>query len=75
MEPEKKSNGALVGLIIIVIILIVGGIYVWQMKSKNSVPATTKEVTIEDSASLDTLQNNLNGADLDVGASVISSVK
>ena len=27
MEPEKKSNGALVGSIIIIIILIIGGIY------------------------------------------------
>ncbi|MBI5139544.1 hypothetical protein HZA26_02970 [Candidatus Nomurabacteria bacterium] len=30
MEPEEKSNGALVGSFIIIIILILGGIYVWQ---------------------------------------------
>ena len=34
MEPAKKSNGALVGSIIVIIILIIGGIYVWQMRAK-----------------------------------------
>jgi hypothetical protein len=34
MEPEKKSNGALIGSVIIIIILIIGGIYVWQAKVK-----------------------------------------
>mgnify|MGYP001570673623 CR=1 FL=1 len=29
MESEEKSNGALVGSFIIIIILIIGGIYVW----------------------------------------------
>lgn len=30
MEPEKKSSGALIGAIIIIIILVAGGIYVWS---------------------------------------------
>jgi uncharacterized protein HemX len=34
MEPQKKSHGALIGSIIIVVILIVGGIYAWQQKAK-----------------------------------------
>lgn len=36
MEPEKKSNGALIGLIVIIIILILGGIYIWQT-NKNKI--------------------------------------
>jgi heme/copper-type cytochrome/quinol oxidase subunit 4 len=35
MESEKKSNGALVGSIIIIIILVIGGIYMWQSKIKS----------------------------------------
>ncbi len=35
MEQDKKSHGALIGSIIIVIILIIGGIYTWQQKVKN----------------------------------------
>ena len=27
MEPEKKPNGALVGLVVIIVLLVVGGIY------------------------------------------------
>lgn len=35
MEEEKKPNGAFLGLVIIIIILIIGGIYVWQSKIKS----------------------------------------
>jgi type II secretory pathway pseudopilin PulG len=31
MEQNKKSNGALIGSIIVIIILVVGGIYVFKM--------------------------------------------
>lgn len=38
MEEEKeKPNGAFLGLVIIIIILIIGGIYVWQSKVKNTI--------------------------------------
>ena len=32
MEPnvDKKSNGATIGAIIVIIILVLGGLYVWQ---------------------------------------------
>ena len=70
MEPEKKSNGALVGSIIIIIILIIGGIYVWQSKTQseleqekfqeeNVVPADTSELDTLN-ADLDTLDTNID---------------
>jgi len=34
MEKDKKTYGALIGSIIIIVILIIGGIYVWQTKIK-----------------------------------------
>ena len=38
MEQEeiKKSNGAFIGSIIIIIILIIGGIYIWQAEIKKA---------------------------------------
>lgn len=30
MEPEQKSNGALIGSIVIIVILIIGGIFLWK---------------------------------------------
>lgn len=35
MEPtmDKKSNGALIGAIIVIIILVLGGVYLWQSNS------------------------------------------
>ncbi|KKR70090.1 MAG: hypothetical protein UU13_C0014G0016 [Candidatus Nomurabacteria bacterium GW2011_GWB1_40_7] len=72
MEPEKKSNGALIGLIIIIIILIVGGIYVWQTnKTKENPPQLLPEtVTTGDSDELNVLEQDLNAADTNVGVDV-----
>ncbi|PIR68826.1 hypothetical protein COX93_01150 [Candidatus Nomurabacteria bacterium CG_4_10_14_0_2_um_filter_30_12] len=75
MEPEKKSNGALVGSIIIIIILIAGGIYVWQsnvqkvleqkkFQEENVIPADTTE--------LNTLEQDLNTTDTNVDVDVNS---
>ncbi len=58
METEQKSNGALVGLIIIVIILIVGGIYFWKNSMKEN-PAPVGASS--DTAKLDA---NVNSVDL-----------
>lgn len=71
MEPEKKSNGALVGLVIIVIILIIGGIYYWQNSMKKVVvPEDTnvsESTNATSKASSDTasLEADVNSIDLD----------
>jgi uncharacterized protein YpmB len=67
MEPEKKSHGALIGSIIIIIILIIGGIYIWQSKVKKAaekvpeapVPITSENTTDE----LNTLDQDINSLD------------
>ena len=64
MEPEKKSNGAFVGLVVIIIILIVGGIYIWQSSQKE------KTVTNQDAAVLDSLQLDAETTDTDTGVDV-----
>lgn len=71
MEPEKKSNGALVGLIVIIVILIVGGIYIW-MSSKNAAPVTPSGITTEDSTELNTLDADLQTTDTQTGVDVNS---
>ena len=83
MEPnqtQEKSNGALVGLAIIVIILIIGGIYIWQMKinkGQTEIETTTGEpvpqvetVTEEDATSLDSLNQELESTDTSTGVDV-----
>lgn len=76
MDPEKKSNGALVGSIIIIIILIVGGIYLFKnIKNQNDIKDmeniedtladTSKEGTeLEMQAELDSI--DLEGLDSDL---------
>jgi hypothetical protein len=73
MEPTKKSNGALIGAIVIILILILGGWYVWQ--SKVETPATGDETLTEENDELNTLENDLNTADTDIEANVINSVE
>lgn len=56
MEPQK-SNGPLIGAVIIVIILIVGGIYLWQK--------ATKEKPMPPTDDFAELEANLNEVDLE----------
>ena len=72
MEPEKKSSGALVGLIIIIIILVIWGIYMWQLNenAKKEIQFQNNTVTNEDSAELDTLDAELQTTDTNTGVDV-----
>lgn len=68
MEPEKKSNGAFIGLVIIIIILIAGGIYIWQENKKMKAAQVQGEATLnQDSAALDGLDQELQTTDTNVG--------
>jgi len=68
-ETEKKSNGALIGSIIIVVILVIGGIYVWQSKVKTTLEQK-QQVTPADTEELNTLEQNLNSIDTNVDVDV-----
>ena len=72
MEPERKTSGAVVGLVIIIIILVVGGIYIWQSNQKEMQEnaTETEEVTEEDSTDLDTLNAELDATDTSTGVDV-----
>jgi len=76
MEPEKKSHGALIGSIIIIIILIIGGLYIWQSKVKNAMQKPPETPTPIDSISqtdeLNNLEQNVNSADTNAGVDVSS---
>jgi len=72
MEPEKKSNGALIGLIVIIIILVVGGLYIWQ--SNMSPSQTTSEnisgsttISKQDAEELDRLEADSRTTDSNTG--------
>ena len=70
MEPEeKKSNGAFIGSIIIIIILIIGGIYVWQSKVQKALEQKRIEaqtVTPMDANELNALEQDINSTDTNV---------
>lgn len=68
MEPEKKSNGALIGSIIIIIILIIGGIYIWQTKNENALKQKAEmDSLIQMQANeLDALQQDIDTTNVNV---------
>lgn len=71
MEPEKKANGAFVGLVVIIIILVIGGIYIWQ-SNKNTLgekqsSADSEAVADQDSADLDALELEAEAIDTTTG--------
>jgi len=77
MEPqEKKSNGALIGSIVIIIILIAGGIYIWQSKMKSALEEKNKfeaeNVVPADNNELNALEEDLNTIDTNVDVDVNS---
>ncbi len=78
METEKKSNGALVGLVIIIIILVIGGIYMWQskmnqieeIKTQNAKIVAENAALLEDANALNALEQDLKNTDTDLGVDV-----
>lgn len=59
MEPttDKKSNGALIGTIIIIIMLILGGIYFWS--NKTEVAPETQDTSFNDSNEASVIESGL----------------
>lgn len=73
MEPEKKSNGALVGSIIIILILVIGGIYIWQSKVKNVLEEKKfqeENVIPEDISELNTLEEEIGTTDVNLDVDI-----
>ena len=73
MEPEKKSNGALIGSIIIIIILIIGGIYIWQSKVKSAFgtkKVQSEAITPMDANALDALEQDFGTTDTNIDIDV-----
>ena len=73
MEPEKKSHGALIGAIIVIVILIIGGLYVWQTKVKQlqlqkaAALQAAQALQAQYMADLKDLEQNINSTDTATG--------
>ena len=66
MDQNQKSNGAMVGLIVIVLILIIGGIYMWNQNMKQKALDVTNDTPDASQATSATqLDANIDNIDLD----------
>lgn len=72
METEKKSHGALIGSIIIIVLLIIGGIYIWQTKVKKiqeynkQVEEQLNNLNSENIDELNNLEQDLSSLEIDL---------
>ena len=72
MEPEQKSNGAFIGLTVIIIILIIGGIYIWQSNKNTEEPIQNENqqsetITSQDANALNALELESQAIDVNTG--------
>lgn len=69
MEEDTKTNGAFVGLVIIILILVIGGIYVWQMKIKEiaRIKAQNEAQMAEQANIISALEQDIENIDTDIG--------
>lgn len=61
---EQKSNGALIGSFIIVIILIIGGLYFWQTTVKEKIAPVNSNTNINEPDSTVNIEKDLNNINL-----------
>ncbi len=67
MENDKKSNGAFIGAVIVIILIVVGAIYLWNKKEEQvELPVESNEVS-EDATVLNAYEE-LNSIEGDVNA-------
>lgn len=78
MEPNKKSNGALIGSIIVILILVVGGVYFWMTKmptSENQLEQEAQKKALEQlEAAVIEADNALVGIENDIGVSGVDTL-
>jgi len=73
MEPETKSSGSLVGLVVIIIILVLGGVYMWMSNNEkmteqsDTQPTDTNAVTSQDSSEVNALEQDSSAIDVNTG--------
>ena len=60
---EKKSNGALVGSIIVIVILLIGGVYFYNMTLTQKEEPKQTDVKVQDSG-LNGIESDLNSTDI-----------
>lgn len=70
MEPTKSNNGALIGSIIIVIILILGGLYVWSQKEDKVITPITNENNDTQTSAIINAYNELENLDTELADAV-----
>ena len=76
MDSDTKPNGAFVGLVIIVIILVIGGIYFWQTKIKRALDQQQRDavaaqaINSTDVTDLENLNTETNNLDTTTGVDI-----
>lgn len=84
MIPDKETKGPMVGIIVIIILLVIGGIYLWQSRTapevinitSTSTDPTTQELGIQStSVELEDIEADVESTNLDNLDSELDSIE
>ena len=67
MENDKKSNGAFIGAVVVIILIVVGAIYMWNKKSE-PVESPVENNEVSEDATVINAYEELNAIEGDVNA-------
>jgi len=72
MENEKKTSGAFIGLVVIVIILVIGGIYIWKSKIDEIeiIKAQNAAIIAEQANIIDSLEKEIKSTDTNINPNI-----
>lgn len=76
MEPEKKSYGALIGSVVIIVLLVLGALYFWTTKTQ--APTNTDDMEYandQTTQELNQLELDLNAADTDLQVDAVDTLE
>lgn len=68
MTSERESKGPVVGIVVIIILLILGGVYLWQSEAPAETPVDTATTTTATTTEMETQGTTTMEATMEVGA-------
>lgn len=75
MEPQKKSNGALIGSIVVILILVLGGVYFWTVKmDKVSIDPNQQKALDQQEAAIIEADTALGSIESDINTSGVETI-
>lgn len=74
-QPSEGSSGPIIGIILILVVIILAGLYFWGQRGRDVIDETNTEAitTQSESDDTDSIENDLNNTDVEVDSEINAS--